>query len=115
MSSFGALLTAYRRRADLSMNQLARRSGVDPSHISRLERGQRNPPQAGLLRALMDALDLENAERQELALWAAGALDRVPALDAVWHEATMRAANAILAACPCGGCVRLRTAREEAG
>jgi len=105
VSSFGALLSAYRRRADLSMNQLARASGVDPSYISRLESGQRAAPQAGVLGALMDALALETPARQELTLRAAGGEDTAAWLDSVWHETTRRAAQALLCACPCGQCV----------
>ena len=105
MSSFGALLTAYRRRADLSMNQLARASGVDPSYISRLESGQRAAPQAGILQAIMDALALDRTARQELRLRAAGADDTAAWLDSVRHETTRRAAQAILAACACSQCV----------
>jgi transcriptional regulator with XRE-family HTH domain len=110
MSDFAVLLTAYRRRADLSMYQLAHACRVDPSHISRLESGQRNPPQADILRALMDALALDGHERQQFALLAAGARDTAHTVDAVWHEATMRAANAIIAACPCSHCTVQRAA-----
>lgn len=35
---FGALLRSLRVRAGLSQNQLARRAGVDPAYVNRLER-----------------------------------------------------------------------------
>lgn len=115
MSDFAQLLTAFRRRADLSMNQLAWQAQVDPSYISRLESGDRNPPHAPILRNLMDALALDAQERQQFALLAAGARDTANTVDAVWHEATMRAANTIIAACPCGACLIRREALEWAG
>lgn len=57
-----AALTAIRERSGLSQNELARRSGVDQSHISALERGEANPDvrpatATALARGLKVALD----------------------------------------------------------
>src|SRR5215469_7290124 len=42
---FGALVRALRLEAGLSLNELARRAGVDPAYIHRIEaRGARRPP-----------------------------------------------------------------------
>ncbi|MGE3910608.1 MAG: helix-turn-helix domain-containing protein [Chloroflexota bacterium] len=43
---FGALLRSLRVRMGLSQNQLARRSGVDPAYVNRLERA--NPDSSSL-------------------------------------------------------------------
>jgi transcriptional regulator with XRE-family HTH domain len=43
--AFGATVRALRLRRGLSLNELARRAGVDPAYIHRIEaRGARRPP-----------------------------------------------------------------------
>jgi len=43
--AFGAAVRALRQQAGLSLNELARRAGVDPAYIHRIEaRGARRPP-----------------------------------------------------------------------
>src|SRR5438552_6236142 len=43
--AFGAAVRALRQKAGLSLNELARRAGVDPAYIHRIEaRGARRPP-----------------------------------------------------------------------
>jgi UTP-glucose-1-phosphate uridylyltransferase/transcriptional regulator with XRE-family HTH domain len=64
------LLQGYRERLELTKAQLAQRAGVSPSFITYLERGQRRPSYAMLLR-LMQALDLTASEKRAL-LQAAG-------------------------------------------
>ncbi len=64
------LLQGYRERLELTKAQLAQRAGVSPSFITYLERGQRRPSQAMLMR-LMQALDLTASEKRTL-LQAAG-------------------------------------------
>lgn len=113
--SFALLLTAYRRRADLSCGQLARAAYVDPSYISQIERGKREPPARQVLHRLMDALGMDPPERQHFALVAVGLVDAAEIIDGIQHTTTMRAANAILAACPCSGCVGQRERTERAG
>jgi UTP-glucose-1-phosphate uridylyltransferase/transcriptional regulator with XRE-family HTH domain len=67
---FARLLQGYRERLELTKAQLAQRAGVSPSFITYLERGQRRPSHAMLLR-LMQALDLTASEKRAL-LQAAG-------------------------------------------
>jgi UTP-glucose-1-phosphate uridylyltransferase/transcriptional regulator with XRE-family HTH domain len=67
---FARLLQGYRERLELTKAQLAQRAGVSPSFITYLERGQRRPSYAMLLR-LMQALDLTASEKRAL-LQAAG-------------------------------------------
>ena len=66
MATFGALLRQYRERARVSCNELARGIGVDPSYVSRLERGEREPPRRRVIAAFAEALALEGAERAAL-------------------------------------------------
>jgi len=58
-------LLALRRRRRMTQAELARRSGVPQSEISRIERGVANPTTA-TLRALVDALgaDLQLVDRE---------------------------------------------------
>jgi transcriptional regulator with XRE-family HTH domain len=58
VQTFAELLGQYRTMAQLSCNQLGRAVGVDPSYISRLERGEREPPRRAVVLALARALDL---------------------------------------------------------
>lgn len=116
MTSFARLLGAHRRRCDLSCNQLAHAVGVDPSYISRMESGDRGAPSAPVLRALMRVLRLDLDAQQRFALAATGSEALADwadaAADAMLHAATMRAANALLAACPCHGCTASRAPGE---
>jgi transcriptional regulator with XRE-family HTH domain len=68
VESFSSLLRTYRERADMSCNQLARAIGVDPSYISRLERGEREPPRRAVILGVIPALRLEAAEADRLLL-----------------------------------------------
>lgn len=68
---FGTLLRRYRDRAGLSCNELARAVAVDPSYISRLERGEREPPRRPVVERLASALQL-GLEDQDRLLVTAG-------------------------------------------
>lgn len=58
-SEFGKLLKEYRTDADLSMNGLGRQAGIDPAHISRLERpGSKIRPGKRTVLAFTKALSL---------------------------------------------------------
>ncbi|MGW7572233.1 helix-turn-helix domain-containing protein, partial [Streptomyces tendae] len=65
-SAFGWLLREARQRSLFSLERLAEASGVSVRAISDMERGQSLPRQA-TLRALMDALQCGEEERQRLA------------------------------------------------
>ena len=67
---FAALLRRYRDRAGVSCNELARAVGVDPSYISRLERGEREPPRRRVVEALASALDLALDDQDRLLVSA---------------------------------------------
>ena len=56
--SLWAEFLALRRRRRMTQGQLARRSGVPQSEISRIERGAANPT-AATLRSLVEALGAE--------------------------------------------------------
>jgi transcriptional regulator with XRE-family HTH domain/GNAT superfamily N-acetyltransferase len=65
----GAALRALRWRADLSQRELARRAGVDPARVARLETGENHDPRLRTVERLVAAmcgrlavLDLDGAE-----------------------------------------------------
>ncbi|MBV9326995.1 MAG: helix-turn-helix transcriptional regulator [Chloroflexi bacterium] len=66
---FGARVRAVRLEAGLSLNELARRAGVDPAYIHRIEaRGARRPPlpRRGVVRAIAAALGSSPRQTDEL-------------------------------------------------
>jgi len=63
--SFGLLLKRYRRRADLTQEELAERAGYSAAYIGKLERGAR-VPSSDAVQLLADALELDAPERAEL-------------------------------------------------
>ncbi len=103
MTSFGSLLRAHRQHARLSLPALGRRVQLDFSYLSRLERGQRDPPRRGTILALATALDLTGEEIDVLlvaggqlpqALAQLGPLDTtVSQLTAILTDSTIPAAD----------------------
>ncbi len=79
MEELGALLRGWRERAGLSQNALARRMGVNPAYVNRLEHGGRGAHNRELLENAATALDLSAAER-----------DRLLALGGHWPSALTR-------------------------
>lgn len=73
VEGFGNLLATFRQQSGLSQNALARRAGVNPGTVNRLESGQRAPTNRDLVLLLADALGLDATERDRL-LAAAGHL-----------------------------------------
>src|SRR5438045_7516703 len=65
-SSFGTVLQRLRRRAGLSQQELAERAGLSPRGIADLERGARRSPYPATVRRLIQALDLNDADRAAL-------------------------------------------------
>src|ERR671938_2202763 len=63
--SFGERLRRYREGASLSQEELAERAGLTAMAISALERGERRRPYPNTVRALADALGLEDWEKAE--------------------------------------------------
>lgn len=78
--NFGRLLRAFRERARLSCNELARVVAVDPSYISRLERGEREPPRRPVVERLAAALQLSTEDQDRLLVSAGYAPATVAAL-----------------------------------
>src|SRR4051795_7655816 len=71
---FGALLRALRVRIGLSQNQLARRAGVDPAYVNRLERAAPSSsslPSRKVVLALAEAVEAGPVDVERL-LVAAG-------------------------------------------
>src|SRR5262245_42308536 len=71
---FGALLRSLRVRIGLSQNQLARRAGVDPAYVNRLERAQATStslPSRKVVLALADSVEAGPVDVERL-LVAAG-------------------------------------------
>src|SRR3954470_20954411 len=91
---FAALLRGFRERARLSCNELARAVGVDPSYISRLERGEREPPRRRVVESLAQALQL-GLDEQDRLLVSAGYAPATVALLGEW-DATLQAVADVL-------------------
>ena len=70
MRKFGKLLKELRNRAHLTQLELANKVGIDPSYVSKLERGA-DPPAREKVLAIAEALDLTKTE-QVYFLLAAG-------------------------------------------
>lgn len=68
--SFGAILAFYRYRAERSRNNLAREVGVDPSYLTRIEHGDREPPRLHIVEAIARALRLSMEEQNRLLVVA---------------------------------------------
>jgi transcriptional regulator with XRE-family HTH domain len=74
VSTFGERLRAFRGRAGLSQNRLAREAGIDPAYVNRLERaslGDSRAPTRRVVLSLASALTLGPVDRERL-LVAAG-------------------------------------------
>ena len=91
MTSFGSRLRSHRQRAGLSLPTLGRQVQLDFSYLSRLERGQREPPRRAAILALATALELTGEETDAL-LVAGGqlpqALAQLGPLDATVSQLT---------------------------
>ena len=64
--SFGARLRRLREAASLTQEELASRAGLSSDAVSKLERSQRTRPHPHTVRALADALNLSEDEREAL-------------------------------------------------
>lgn len=68
---FPSLLRQFREGEGRSRNALAHEVGVDPSYLTRIEHGEREPPRQHIVEALSRALRLPLQQRNRL-LVAAG-------------------------------------------
>src|SRR5262245_48433479 len=91
---FAILLRRLRDRAGLSCNELARAVAVDPSYISRLERGEREPPRRPVVERLASALQLD-LDDQDCLLVSAGYAPATVAVLGTW-DATLQAVASVL-------------------
>lgn len=70
MDTFADLLRQYRERADRSRNNLAHEVGVDPSYLTRIEHGDREPPRRPIVDAIARGLRLSKVEWDALRVAA---------------------------------------------
>lgn len=75
MNIFGEHLFILRHKRKLLQKQIALDAGIDPSYITSLERGRRDPPRGRILEQLMNALAVTKNERK--GLMQAAALSRI--------------------------------------
>lgn len=70
--TFGQMLRAYRIRAALSQNALARMAGIDPAYVNRIEKGVfEGHVRRGVVLSLANVLELSDGMADRL-LYAAG-------------------------------------------
>ena len=70
MGHFADLLRKLRTEAALSQNALAKKVGIDPSYINRIEKGERQPPSVSVIHDIARALDLDEFGANQLLLSA---------------------------------------------
>lgn len=70
IKKFGEILAELRTKANLSQNKLAQIVKMNPSHISRIERGERKPPKKGNLLKIAEALELKEKDKDKLLIAA---------------------------------------------
>ena len=91
---FPNLLRSFRERAGRSRNALAHEVGVDPSYLTRIEHGDREPPRQHIVEALARALRLSIPERNRLLVAAGYAPMSVVQLGA-WDDALQAVADVL--------------------
>src|SRR5438309_4968348 len=91
---FASLLRSFRERASRSRNNLAHEVGVDPSYLTRIEHGDREPPRQHIVVALARALHLSVLERNRL-LVAAGYAPLVVGDIGHWDDALQSVADTL--------------------
>lgn len=91
---FPTLLRSYRERAGRSRNALAHEVGVDPSYLTRIEHGDREPPRQHIVEAICRALRLAVPERNRLLVAAGFAPMSVVQLGA-WDDALQSVADVL--------------------
>lgn len=91
---FPSMLRAFRERNGSSRNALAHQVGVDPSYLTRIEHGDREPPRQHIVEALTRALRLSVPERNRLLVAAGYAPLSVVQLGA-WDDALQAVADVL--------------------
>ncbi|MGA2916587.1 MAG: helix-turn-helix transcriptional regulator [Sedimentisphaerales bacterium] len=69
-TDFAEQLRKFREQAGISQSELARRAKLNPSHLNRVESGERNPPRRATVKVIAEALSLLPAEADKLLLAA---------------------------------------------
>ncbi len=70
-TTFGERVVVYRNRLGMRQNALADRAGLTPSHLNRIEKGARRPPEADTVLRMAGVLRL-SAEEAEAFVTSAG-------------------------------------------
>jgi len=91
---FPTLLRSFRERAGRSRNNLAHEVGVDPSYLTRIEHGDREPPRLHIVEALARSLRLSVADRNRLLVSAGYAPMSVVQLGS-WDDALQAVADVL--------------------
>jgi len=91
---FPSLLRSFREAAGRSRNNLAHEVGVDPSYLTRIEHGDREPPRQHIVEALARALRLSLPNRNRLLVAAGYAPLSVVQLGA-WDDALQAVADVL--------------------
>jgi transcriptional regulator with XRE-family HTH domain len=91
---FAPLLRSFRERAGRSRNNLAHEVGVDPSYLTRIEHGDREPPRLHIVEALARALRLSIGDRNRLLVAAGYAPLSVVQLGS-WDDALQSVADVL--------------------
>lgn len=91
---FPAMLRTFRERNGRSRNALAHEVGVDPSYLTRIEHGDREPPRQHIVESLTRALRLSVPERNRLLVAAGYAPLSVVQLGA-WDDALQAVADVL--------------------
>lgn len=91
---FPTLLRSFRERDKRSRNNLAYEVGVDPSYLTRIEHGDREPPRQHIVEALARALRLSVPERNRLLVAAGYAPVSIVQLGA-WDDAFQAVADVL--------------------
>ena len=91
---FPSLLKGFRERATRSSNNLAYEVGVDPSYLTRIEHGDREPPRQHIVEAIARALRLSIPERNRLLVAAGYAPISIVQLGA-WDDAFQAVADVL--------------------
>ena len=94
MEHFSDLMRGYRQQAGLSQNELARRAGVDPAYVNRMERTNGPIPRPAVLNALITTLQLDALDTEKL-LVAAGYCPQSVTRLGTWDQALDLVANVL--------------------
>jgi transcriptional regulator with XRE-family HTH domain len=91
---FPSLLRGFRERNGRSRNALAHEVGVDPSYLTRIEHGDREPPRQHIVEALSRSLRLSVIERNRLLVSAGYAPLSIVQLGA-WDDSLQAVADVL--------------------